>query len=59
VTGRAIGAIQIGDRSSIVEVAEDVASEVLEALRGSKIKGKKVAVRRDDRGRSGSVTPRR
>jgi ATP-dependent RNA helicase DeaD len=47
VTGRAIGAIEIGDRSSMVEVAEDVAEDVVAALRGSKIKGKKVTVRRD------------
>jgi ATP-dependent RNA helicase DeaD len=47
ITGREIGAIQIGDRFSIVEVAEEVAGEVLNALRDSKIKGKKVPVRRD------------
>jgi ATP-dependent RNA helicase DeaD len=52
VPGRAIGAIEIGDRSSIVEVADDVAADIVDALRGSKIKGKKVAVRRDDRGKS-------
>jgi ATP-dependent RNA helicase DeaD len=47
ITGREIGAIDIADRFSIVEVAEDVAGDVVDALRGSKIKGAKVTVRRD------------
>jgi ATP-dependent RNA helicase DeaD len=47
VTGREIGSIEITDRFSIVEVAEDVVDDVLAGLRGSKIKGKKVTVRRD------------
>ena len=47
ISGREIGAIEIGDRFSTVEVAESVAGEVMEALRGSRIKGAKVTVRRD------------
>jgi ATP-dependent RNA helicase DeaD len=47
VTGREIGAIHITEKFAIVEVAEDVAGEVIAALRGAKIKGKKVPVRRD------------
>ncbi|HYC33378.1 MAG TPA: DEAD/DEAH box helicase [Gemmatimonadales bacterium] len=47
ISGREIGAIDIGDRFSIVEVAEDVAGDVVDALRGSTIKGAKVTVRRD------------
>jgi ATP-dependent RNA helicase DeaD len=47
VTGREIGAINIAERFCIVEVADEVAPQVLEALRGSKIKGKKVTVRLD------------
>jgi len=47
ITGREIGAIDIADRFSIVEVAEDVAGEVVDALRGSTIKGARVTVRRD------------
>jgi ATP-dependent RNA helicase DeaD len=50
ISGREIGTINIGDHFSIVEVAEDVANEVIEALRGSKIKGRKVPVRHDNRG---------
>jgi ATP-dependent RNA helicase DeaD len=46
VTGRAVGAIEISDHHSIVEVAEDVAADVMAALRGSLIKGKKATVRK-------------
>jgi ATP-dependent RNA helicase DeaD len=47
IPGSDIGAIDIADRFSIVEVAEDVAAGVINDLRGSSIKGKKVKVRRD------------
>jgi ATP-dependent RNA helicase DeaD len=47
IPGSDIGAIDIADRFSIVEVAEDVATGVINDLRGSTIKGKKVTVRRD------------
>lgn len=50
VHSRQIGSIQISDRSSVVEVDDDVAEQVLQALRAAKIKGKKVTVR-IDRGR--------
>ena len=45
VTGRTVGSIEIAERHSIVEVAEDVAPNVLRALRGWTIKGKKISVR--------------
>jgi ATP-dependent RNA helicase DeaD len=44
---RSIGAIQIGDRFSLVEVPADAADLVLAALRASTIKGRKVTVRKD------------
>ena len=47
VDGRAIGAIEISDRFSIVEVPDEHAQEIIAALRASTIKGKKAAVRRD------------
>jgi ATP-dependent RNA helicase DeaD len=47
VTGALIGAIQITDRYSLVEVPEDVADQVIKALGKSSIRGKKVQVRRD------------
>jgi ATP-dependent RNA helicase DeaD len=46
VSAREIGAIEIADRFSIVEVAEGVAQDVIRALRGSTVRGRKVAVRR-------------
>jgi ATP-dependent RNA helicase DeaD len=45
ISGREVGAIEIGDRHSIVEVAEEVADDVVAALRATKIKGKRVPVR--------------
>jgi ATP-dependent RNA helicase DeaD len=42
-----IGAIDIADRFALVEVPEDRIGEVIEALRASTIKGKRIMVRRD------------
>ena len=47
LSGRDIGAIEITDRFSLVEVPEAAAEEVLAALRRSTIKGRKTTVRRD------------
>ncbi len=47
LSGRDIGAIEIADRFSLVEVPESAAEEVIAALRASTIKGKKVTVRRE------------
>ncbi len=42
-----IGAIQIADGYSTVEVPEEIAEDIITALRSTTIKGKKVLVRRD------------
>jgi ATP-dependent RNA helicase DeaD len=47
LSGRDIGAIEIADRFSLVEVPEHAADGVIEALRRSTIKGKKATVRRE------------
>jgi ATP-dependent RNA helicase DeaD len=47
VESRAVGAIEIADRFSLVEVAEQDADHIIKALRGTTIRGKKVPVRRD------------
>jgi ATP-dependent RNA helicase DeaD len=47
VPGSAIGAIEIADDFSLVEVPADAADHVIEALRRTKIRGKRVMVRRD------------
>ena len=44
---RVIGAIQITDRFSLVELPDDVADDVIGSLRATTIKGRKVPVRRD------------
>ncbi|MCZ3386891.1 MAG: DEAD/DEAH box helicase [Actinomycetia bacterium] len=47
LTGRDIGAIEITDRFSLVEVPADSVDEVVSALRATRIKGQKVQVRPD------------
>jgi ATP-dependent RNA helicase DeaD len=47
LSGRDIGAIEIADRFSLVEVPAGAANEVIAALKASSVKGKKVNVRRD------------
>jgi ATP-dependent RNA helicase DeaD len=47
VAGALIGAIQISDRFSLVEVPEEVAEQVIRGLGNSNIRGKKVRVSRD------------
>ena len=45
ITSREIGAIEIADRFSLVDVADDVADNVIRALRGATLKGRKVNIR--------------
>jgi len=47
LTGRDIGSIEISDRFSLVEIPDSAMAEVLQALRGTMIKGKKAVIRRD------------
>ncbi len=47
IDGSMIGAIQIHDRHSIVQVPAALAEEIVAALSASTIKGKKILVRRD------------
>ena len=47
ITSRSIGAIDIKEGFSLVEVQEALADDVIEALRGTKIRGLKVVVRKD------------
>ena len=44
---REIGAIEIADRFSLVEVSDEVVDRVIAALRGATIKGKRLTVRLD------------
>jgi ATP-dependent RNA helicase DeaD len=47
LSGRDIGAIEITDGFSLVEVPEAKADEVIDAIRASTIKGRKQTIRRD------------
>ena len=47
IDARMIGSIDITERFSIVEVPEDAAEEIIAALSSTKLKGKRVQVRRD------------
>jgi ATP-dependent RNA helicase DeaD len=47
VDPRAIGAIQITERFSLVEVPDEIADGIIDTLRSASIKGKRVPVRRD------------
>lgn len=47
VDAKAIGAVRISDRYSLVEVPEEIADDVIAALQATTIKGKRYEVRRD------------
>ena len=47
VTSRSVGAIQIADAFSLVEVPEPLADQIIAALKATTIRGKKILVRRD------------
>ncbi|MDA2809778.1 DEAD/DEAH box helicase [Nocardiopsis sp. RSe5-2] len=49
LSGRDIGAIEIAERFSLVEVPASDADRVIDALQGAMIKGRKAVVRRDAR----------
>ncbi len=47
VPSRALGAIEIADRFSLVEVPDELADDIIAALRKSMLRGQKVTVRRE------------
>jgi ATP-dependent RNA helicase DeaD len=47
LSGGAIGAIEIADRFALVEVPADAAEDIIRALRGTTMRGRRVTVRRD------------
>jgi ATP-dependent RNA helicase DeaD len=47
IPGTSIGAIQIGDKFSVVEVPEEVADKVIRALSKTTLKGQKVTAKRE------------
>ncbi len=51
LAGKEIGVIEISERFSLVDVPEEAAPRVIEALRGSTIKGRRASVRREHEAR--------
>jgi ATP-dependent RNA helicase DeaD len=47
IDARVLGAIDIADRFSLVEVPEELANTIIKALRATNIRGQKVTVRRE------------
>jgi ATP-dependent RNA helicase DeaD len=47
VPSRALGAIEIGDTFSLVEVPDELADEIVAAMRKATLRGQKVTIRRD------------
>jgi ATP-dependent RNA helicase DeaD len=47
ITARQLGAIQIADSFSLVDVADDVAEQVIASMRGATLRGQRAQVRRD------------
>jgi len=47
VTSRSVGAIEVADNFSLVEVPESLADDIIAALRATQIRGKRVPVRRE------------
>jgi ATP-dependent RNA helicase DeaD len=50
VESRSLGAIEIADRFSLIEVPEALADGIVAALKAATIRGKKVTVRRAQNG---------
>jgi len=50
VPSSAIGAIRIAENFSVVEVPDELADEIIEAVGAGTLRGKKVKVRRDREG---------
>jgi len=59
LTSRDLGAIEITDRFSLVEVPEEAAEDVIKAMRRTTLRGEKVLVRRDFKDAAGGSPPRR
>jgi ATP-dependent RNA helicase DeaD len=47
INSRDLGAIEIGDRFSLIEVPESRVEDIMQALRATTLRGRKVSVRRD------------
>jgi ATP-dependent RNA helicase DeaD len=59
LSSRDLGAIEITDRFSLVEVPEEAAEDVIKAMRRTTLRGEKVQVRRDFKDAAGGPPSRR
>ncbi|HEU5049844.1 MAG TPA: DEAD/DEAH box helicase [Gemmatimonadales bacterium] len=57
IDARGIGAIEIADSFSLVELPAELADQVIAALRATKLKGKRLTVRRDQARSRGPTAP--
>jgi ATP-dependent RNA helicase DeaD len=47
ITSKSLGAIQIAENFSLIEVPEQIADDVVKAMKGASLRGQKVTIRRD------------
>jgi len=47
ITSKSLGAIQIAENFSLIEVPEEIADNVVKAMKGASLRGQKVTIRRD------------
>ena len=47
ITSKSLGAIQIAENFSLIEVPEEIADDVVKAMKGASLRGQKVTIRRD------------
>ena len=59
IDSRDLGAIEIADRFSLIEVPESRAEDILRALRATTLRGRKVSVRRDRESPDARLKPSR
>ena len=47
ITSKSLGAIEIGENFSLIEVPDDIADDIVKAMKGASLRGQKVTIRRD------------
>ncbi len=47
ITSKSLGAIEIAENFSLIEVSEDAADDIVRAMKGASLRGQKVTIRRD------------
>ena len=47
VTSKSLGAIEIAENFSLIEVPDEIADDIVKAMKGASLRGQKVTIRRD------------